>query len=181
MRNLIVVLMLCLNAVPLHSQEPVYPKDKTYRFLFFEGEIADTNRLNLKIRYSNTEKDTILMPIKLVDGIKYDPFGNFFLEMEKFSDGKYGRFVDMNIDYFYGDSTPEPKSIYIKLKPGDSGELSFNLISRIGAFYKGKYKMRVHLLKTPLNDPPKWPMEYVISRWFYFQVVKDMDYRVIYR
>ena len=180
MRNLIVILILFLNAVQLYSQEPVYPKDETCRFSFFEGKIADTNKLNLKIRYFNTEKDTILMPIKLIDGIKYDPFGNFYLEMEKFSGGKYERFVDMHIDYFYGDSNPEPKRAYIKLKPGDSGELNFNLISRIGAFYKGKYKMRVHLLKTPINDPPKCPMEYVTSRWFYFQVVKDMNYHDIY-
>ena len=89
------------------------------------------------------------------------------------------KFIDKHVDYSYGDSTPDPKRVYIKLKPGDSVELNFNLISGIGAFYKGKYRMRAHLLKTPINHPAIVPKQYAVSRWFYFQVVKDMDFHKI--
>jgi hypothetical protein len=180
MRNLIVVLMLCLNALQLHSQEPVYPKDKTYRFSFFEGEIADTNKLNLKVKFINTEKDTILAHMILIEGTKVDPFANIYTEIQELENGKYNHIRDKSVDYFYGNSTPDPKRVYIKLKPGDSTVLNINLISRNGIFYIGKYRMRVHLLKTPMNDPPMFVKQYAISRWFYFDVVKDMDYHDIY-
>jgi hypothetical protein len=180
MRSIFILFLLLFNTTWLYSQSPIYPKNKTIKFLFFEGTISDTNKLKLKISFTNIEKDTILIPVSLIDGPMYSPFGNIYIELQKFNEGKYNRFVDKTVDYFYGDSTPEVKKSYKKLKPRHSEVLSFNLISRIGAFYKGNYRMRVHLLKIPINDPPQAPMEYTISRWFYFQVIKDLVYRDIY-
>ncbi|AEV99920.1 hypothetical protein A4D02_25455 [Niastella koreensis] len=180
MRITIVFVLLNLSVTWLYSQTPVYPKEETYKFLFFEGMVSDTNKLNLKVKYINKETDTILVHMSLIEGTKFDPFANVYTELQKNQNGKYNQFVDKHVDYYFGDSTPDPKRVYIKLKPGDSTELNFNLISRIGAFYKGKYRMRVHLLKTPLNVPPVIPRQYAISRWFYFEVVKDMDYHDLY-
>ncbi|WP_205510095.1 hypothetical protein [Longitalea arenae] len=180
MKHLIVFLTLFVNANRLYSQSPIYPKNQTFRFFFSEGVVADTNNLNLKIRYTNTELDTILIPFSLIEGTKYEPYANIYTELQKLENGKYKRFVDKHVDYFYGDSITDPIIEYAKLSPGDTAELHFNLISRIGAFYKGKYRMRVHLLKIPINDPPYAPKEYAVSRWFYFQVIKDLDYHELY-
>lgn len=107
------------------------------------------------------------------------PLGNLYLEIEKFSDGKYKLFVDKSFCYPFEVDQPESRSNYNELKPGDSAVLSFNLISRIGAVYKGKYRIRIHLLKTPNNYPVRYEMGYAISKWFYFDVIKDLDYHVI--
>jgi hypothetical protein len=69
----------------------------------------------------------------LIEDIEYGPVGNFYLEMEKFKDGIYEKFVDKTIDYFIIDENQlEKRSEYNELRPGDSAVLSFNLISRIG-------------------------------------------------
>jgi hypothetical protein len=40
--------------------------------------------------------------------------------------------------------------------------------------------MRINLLKVPNNCPAKYGMEYATSRWFYFEVIKDLDYHDLY-
>lgn len=99
--------------------------------------------------------------------------GNFYLDIEKIKDGKYEKFVNKVVDYILTEERSQDRSDYNKLKPGDSAVLSFNLISRIGAVYKGKYRIRINVLKVPNNFPVKYEMEYVTSRWFCFEVVKD--------
>jgi hypothetical protein len=143
--------------------------------------ISDSNKLTLTIKYTNLEKDTILIPVNLVEGDRLDPYSNIYTELQNLVDGKYERYKDKFVDHFLiGDSFPGPKRAYNKLKPGGSAFINFNLISRIGAFYKGKYRMRVHLLNVPINDPPYVPAEWIESRWFYFEVIKDMVYKSIY-
>jgi hypothetical protein len=34
--------------------------------------------------------------------------------------------------------------------------------------------MRVHLLKAPINNPPEAPMSYITSKWFYYEVLRDL-------
>jgi hypothetical protein len=180
MRPVFVLFLLLFNTIRLFSQPPVYPKDGTVKFVFFEGAISDTNQLKLTIKYTNHEKVTIFIPVNLVEGDSFDLYANIYTELQKFEGGKYSRFVDKNVDYFFGDSIPDIKKVYAKLNPGDSAVLNFNLISRIGVFYKGKYRMRVHLVKIPINDPPYAPAEYTLSRWFYFRVLKDFNYHDVY-
>lgn len=136
--------------------------------------------LELKVRYINLDKEIILTHKNLVEDIEYGPVGNFYLEMEKFRDGKYVKFVDQSIDYFVEANRPQERSHYNELRPGDSVVLSFNLISRIGVFYKGKYRIRINLLKVPNNYPIRHVIEYATSRWFYFEIMKDLDYHDLY-
>lgn len=180
MRKLVVILPLLLNVPFLYSQAVKYPNDSTYSFLFFEGQIADTSMLELKVRYINLDKEIILTHKELIDDNEYGPVGNIYVEMEKLKDGKYSKFVDKIADYFLGENRPQERSHYKELRPGDSVVLNFNLISRIGAFYKGKYRIRFHLLKVPNNYPIRHDIEYTKSRWFDIEIMKDLDYHDLY-
>ena len=177
-----IILILCfLKVIVLFSQSPVYPKNGTVKFSFFEGKISDTNKLNLNIKYTNLEKDNIPILVKLVEGTLYDPYSNLYTELQKLEDGKYNELKDKFVDrFFLDDSIPEHKKVYNILKPGESAFLSFNLISRTGRLYKGSYRMRAHLLNVPKNDPPYAPAEWIVSRWFYFVIIKDLVYTDIY-
>ena len=180
MRRFIIFWILLSNVHSLYSQEVKYPKDSTYSFSFFEGQISDTNMLNLKVKYKNFDNEIILTHKSLIEDIEYGDFGNFDLEMEKLKDGKYMQFVDQYIDYIYEGNRQKNRSHYNELRPGDSSVLNFNLISRIGVFYKGKYRIRINLLKVPNSFPVRYVMEYATSRWFYFEIMKDLLYKVIY-
>jgi hypothetical protein len=181
MRRLIVLILFSINISVLYSQTIECPDSSTYSFFFFEGQISDTNKLELNVKYNNSYKQAILIHKNLVEDIEYGPVGNFYLDMEKFKDGKYEKFVDKTTDYFIIDENqPEDRRVYNELRSGDSAVLSFNLISRIGAVYKGKYRMRINLLKVPNNYRIRHDMEYATSRWFYFEVIKDLDYHDLY-
>lgn len=180
MVKLVVLLLLFIYVNVLYSQTPIYPNSKTYSFFFFEGQISDTSKLELKVKYRNYDKQNILIPKDLVDAIEYGLPGDFYLNMEKFKDGKYQKFVDKSVDYIYREEKPQNRSDYNELRPGDSAVLKFNLINRIGAFYKGKYRIRINLLKVPSNYPIRFEIGYTISRWFYFEVIKDWDYHELY-
>ena len=181
MRTLIILILFSINISALYSQTTECPDSSTYSFFFFEGQISDTNKLELKVKYNNCYKQTILIHKSLVEDIEYGSVGNFYLDMEKFRDGKYEKFVDKTIDYFIIDENKAENSReYNELKPGNSADLKFNLISRIGVFYKGKYRIRTHLLKVPNTYSMKNGMEYATSRWFYFEVIKDLEYHDIY-
>lgn len=180
MRTLVVFLLLSIKFLLLYSQTPRYPRDSAYNFLFFEGQISDTSKLELKVKYKNYDKQNILIHKNLIDAIEYGQVGNFYLDMERLKEGEYEKFVDKSVDYILMEERPQDRSYYNELRPGDSAVLKFNLISRIGAFYKGKYRMRINLLKVPNNYPIRYEIDYATSRWFYFEVIKDLDYHDIY-
>jgi hypothetical protein len=180
MKHVIVSIALYVTCSIAYGQEAVYPQGQVIKFSFFEGTIADTSRLVVSVRYTNGGKVPIFIPAQLKDGPLYDLFGNMHTEMEVWENNKYVPYRDKTVDYFYGDSTPPRPKNHRELKPGTSATRRFNLISRAGFIYKGKYRMRVHVLKIPINDPPRIEMQYITSRWFYFTVTQDMTYPNVY-
>ena len=179
MGRLVVLILLSISVTMLYSQTPKFPDTSTYSFFFFEGQISDTSKLELKVKYKNYDNQNILIHKNLIDAIEYGQVGNFYLDMERLMEGEYEKFVDKSVDYSLMEERPQDRSYYNELRPGQSAVLKFNLISRIGAFYKGKYRIRINLLKVPNNYPVRYEIEYVTSRWFYFEVIKDLDYHVI--
>ena len=45
----------------------------------------------------------MILPVNLVGGPMYNLFGNIYIELQKLNDGKYSRFIDKTVDFFYGD------------------------------------------------------------------------------
>lgn len=156
------------------AQDAVYPVKLLSKFYFFEGKINDTNQLELKIMLFNAGKSNAYIDTILINGDQYDFYGNLYFEFQVLRSGKYVPYKDLSIDYRFGDSTPVVKVNYKVLKPGDSAILKYNIFNRTNSASKGKYKMRVNLLKVPMNNISGTPADYITSRWFYYEITRDL-------
>lgn len=74
MRILVVVLLLLINITLLRSQVAKYLGESTYSFFFSEGQISDTSKLELKVNYTNHDKEIVLIHKKLIDAVCPETF-----------------------------------------------------------------------------------------------------------
>jgi hypothetical protein len=171
-RNILLILYCISISHSATSQKVTYPTGLIAYFSLSKSRVSDTNDFYIKVKYKNTQTDTVNVFNELIEGPIKGPYSNLHIEIQRREGRSYKVSATMSYQYFYGDSVFVFK--YMNLPPGDSAESRFKVFDFIHYAAKGKYRIKVNLRKVPLPLAQVQYTEYTSSRWLYFEVTKEI-------
>jgi hypothetical protein len=135
--------------------------------------IRDSCEANLSVTYYNPTNDSIYIYNTLREGSLYSSMSNIHIEGERLVKGRYKK------DFYKSDGQelflPDlSDSILIKIAPKKGSTTVINLLENFSGIRKGKYRIKVYLLKIPNNINKPTEMSYIESKYIYFEVVRNL-------
>lgn len=134
-----------------------------------------SSHIDLLISYRNSTTDSVYIYKTLMLGNLNNPYCNINIEMERLENGKFKKYKSLS-DRHYMSSITNQDSLYYstfqKLAPKQKLNLKLNLVSIYSNFIKGKYRVKINLLKIPDDINVPYEMSYMESKYLYFKTRK---------
>jgi hypothetical protein len=176
-----------LLSISAYTQPQDYMDSAKVTFLFPCKIAEDSSELTIKVIFHSTSRNAVFTYAKLVDGDSGDEDANIYFDFEKLDGLNYKSYI---VSYYHKMSEIKTDSICRdvpkrKLHSLSTDTLSYNLLMIGGGFDAGKYRMKIHLRKNckinlPKGDGDTWlsEIDYLASKWFYFQVNKAINPKI---
>jgi hypothetical protein len=148
-------------------------------FLFPKKVAKDSSDLTFKVVFHNTSQRTEFVYNTLVEGGPDDEDANMYIDVEKFDGLNYKYYT---LRFYHKMSEIKTDSICRdvpkrELHSLSTNTLSYNLLMIGKHFEPGKYRFKIHLRRSckiflPKGDGDTWysEIDYIASKWLYFQV-----------